>query len=130
MVLSESFALLVDAMGVKLDFNWLDKHIHEVEQGEGDVHVFFASEKEDFIMLDLYFGSSDHSGMVVLGAHVDISRKDEIKTIMMSIYDEACAKWGIKFQEWHNDELKHAIDISKYPRRQETYLQNIFYHEA
>ena len=126
--LSESFKALIDAMGVCLGFNWMDKHLWDVEIGEGDVHVFFAPETDEFIMLDLYFGSGDHTGMMDLAVHFNASKKVEIENIMRNIHDEACAKMGIKFHVWHDDELMQEIDISKYPRRIESYLQNIFYH--
>jgi len=128
---SEPFKNLIETVDVKVDFAWLENHISNRERMMGDVHVFFSPNAEDFIMLDLYFGSSDHSGMVVLGVHADTSKKDSIEEAMGQIYNNSyCYEMRIKFNTWHGDELKHGIDVSKFPRLQESYLQRVFYHKS
>ena len=126
--LSESFKMLIKSIGVNLDYNLFDKLLPDDWWG-GDVHVFFAPETDEFIMLDLYWGHAQ-SPMVILGVHVDISRKDEVEKIMRLIHGEIHPALGIKFVTHHKDELKHEIDISQYPRRRDSYMQNIFYHRV
>ena len=128
---SEPFNRLLKVMNVKIDYNWLAKHYDSREHGQGDVHVFFTPETEDFIMLDLYFGWTDQSDMIVLGVRTDISKKDEIEEAMQSIYDDERAIPKSKYNILHNNELLHRIDISRYPLQCETNCyQNIFYHRA
>jgi len=129
---SDGFSALLSLVDVQIDFKWLEKCFNDRADknsyGQGDIHVFFNNEKNEFIMLDLYHGTTDQSDMICLGVNVNTSKEDKAKEIMMDIYSAIPSITRSEFCEHRNNELLHEIDSSKFPRKCESYNQNIFYH--
>jgi hypothetical protein len=129
---SDNFSALLNFINVQADFKWLEKCFSDRpdnhSRGQGDVHVFFNNEKDEFVMLDLYHGETDQSDMITLGVNVKASREDKAKGIMMDIYNSIPNITRSEFNEHRNNELLYEIDSLKFPRKCEEYYQKIIYH--
>lgn len=125
---SNEVASLLKLLGVEINANALaDKYCNH-NHGQGDVHVFFDSTKNKFVMFDLYLGLTDQNNMIVLAMHVPYDMKDQIKVAMLAIYNDDDAIPKSDFYEYYNNKLLTGIDKSNYPKKCESNYQEIFYY--
>lgn len=82
---SQEMENLLKLLNIEISPNMLAKEYCILQHGQGDVHVFFDSVKQKFIIFDLYFGYTDQHNMITLGVHVPLNMKEQVKKAMVAL---------------------------------------------
>lgn len=127
-IFTSEMARLLKLLDIEINPNTLAEEYCLLKRGQGDVHVFFDSSKQKFIIFDLYLGHTDQHNMISLGAHIPGYMKEQMKEAMFTIYNDDDAIPKSDFKEYYNNKLFADIDKSNYPKKSEFYYQEIIYH--
>lgn len=127
-VFTDEISDLLNLLEIDINPNTLAEEYCLLDRGQGDVHVFFDTAKQKFIVIDLYLGLTDQHNMITLAAHTPFYMKEQVQKIMSAIYNDEDAVPKSEFTEHDNGKLLGEIDKKNYPKKCELYLQKIIYH--
>lgn len=122
------FKNLFDYLDIEADICAIygDYYDNQTPVGEGDIFVFFNKiNPERFVIIDTYRSPCDQCDLILFAIRCEYSFKEQVHSIIESIYGSITPKAGIKEKDSY---LKELVDLTKYPKKINSY-HNVYYQK-
>jgi hypothetical protein len=110
---------LCQEMEIKIDLDFLLLEFETTKTNQGDIYIFYASNKKDsFIYFDFHKGSTDQMAVIQLGVRIKTENKTDIKTILEKLYFKSTTRSN--FQEDYFNQLLNSIATNRISTNERT----------